>query len=80
MFQEKGKFGIPIRDLQQSNPQLFNRIVTHLGSEFVGWTAGQIASSVDGDYSEADPRVIAGWKASGDFTALRGSGPKKNRG
>lgn len=75
MSKERGKFGVPIG--QTDDQELIARVKKHLGKEYLGWTAGQIQSSVDGDYGDPDPKSKAGHQALGDFTACGGSGPKR---
>jgi len=74
MVEEKHGFGTPIEKID--NPELKERTKKHLGKEYLAWTPGQICSSVDVCYGQADPRIVAARKAQGDFTAAGGLGPR----
>lgn len=66
-----------IADLEHTNPELYQRIIDHLGEEALSWTTDEIAHYWDGEYGgPADPRGLPGMKAAGELTAWGGSGPK----
>lgn len=78
-MRERGKsYGTPVKDLKEVDPKLYERIKTHLGDGALEFTCGQIQTTLDGDYGQVDPRVLAAQKAVGDFTAMGGNGPKAN--
>lgn len=65
--------GIPIIQLKDTDPDLYGRIETHFGQEYLSWTAGEIEH-----YAEInDPRSLAAEKNTGDFTARGGKGPER---
>jgi len=73
---KKRNFGIKLDELIEDDPELVERVRTHLGDEYLDLTAGQ-AQHYDAFYGGADPRVEAGNKHTGDSTAAGGSGPKR---
>ena len=70
-----GKFGTKLKDLSDTNPDLVERVETHMGGDFENMTPGEI-QHYDADYGQADPRVEAANKIAGEEAARGGSGPK----